>query len=242
MTQAASTTVGRPVEIEESLERLSWLLDDLFRIPGLGWRVGLDALVGLIPGVGDTATTVASLYVLASAVRYRVPKITLLRMGLNLGIDYALGSLPLVGDLFDAWWKSNQKNVDLLRQRATVSASEAREGRISDWLFVGLIMILLVALAVGAALISIYLLATAAEQSFHAYCGKLKHFGALRPQPACCEYAIKRCFQKIQPSSLPQQSFVVFLPHQKDNRPEHIPDRSETRRAVCARCRLRRVQ
>ena len=163
MAQPPSTKVGRSVEIEESLDRLSWLLDDLFRIPGLGWRVGLDALVGLIPGVGDTATTVASFYVLASAVRYRVSKITLLRMGLNLGIDYALGSLPLVGDVFDAWWKSNQKNVALLRQRATVSASEARQGRISDWLFVGFIMALLVALAVGAALISFYLLATLAS-------------------------------------------------------------------------------
>jgi fatty acid desaturase len=80
-------------------------------------------------------------------------------MGLNLGIDYVLGSLPLVGDLFDAWWKSNQKNVALLRQRATVSASEAREGRISDWLFVGMIMVLLVLLAIGAALVSFYLLA-----------------------------------------------------------------------------------
>lgn len=149
----------RTIEIEESLDRLGWVLDDLFRIPVLGWRIGLDAIVGLIPGVGDTATTVASLYVLGSAVRYRVPKITLLRMGLNLGIDYAVGSLPLVGDFFDAWWKSNQKNVELLRRRATVSASEAREGRLSDWLFVGMIMVFLVFLAIGAALISVYLLA-----------------------------------------------------------------------------------
>lgn len=149
---------ARSVEIEESIERLGWLLDDFFRIPVLGWRIGLDAIVGLIPGVGDTATTVASLYVLASGVRYRVPKVTLLRMGLNLGIDYFLGAIPLVGDLFDAWWKSNQRNVELLRERATVSASEARRGRISDWLFVALIMSLLVALAVGAAFVSIYLL------------------------------------------------------------------------------------
>lgn len=159
LERGGGAKVARPIEIEESLDRLSWLLDDLFRIPVLGWRIGLDALVGLIPGVGDTATTVASLYVLGSAVRYRVPKITLLRMGLNLGIDYALGSLPLVGDFFDAWWKSNQRNVELLRQRATVSAHEAREGRISDWLFVGLIMVILVALAIGAALVSFYLLA-----------------------------------------------------------------------------------
>ena len=155
----ATSTPARTIEIEESLDRLGWVLDDLFRIPVLGWRIGLDALVGLIPGIGDTATTVASLYVLGAAVRYRVPKITLLRMGLNLGIDYALGSLPLVGDFFDAWWKSNQKNVALLRQRATVSANEAREGRLSDWLFVGLIMALLVLLAIGAAGVSLYLLA-----------------------------------------------------------------------------------
>jgi len=154
----------RAIEVEQSLERLAWLLDDLFRIPGLGWRVGLDAIVGLIPGVGDTATSLASFYVLVSAVRYRVPKVTLLRMGLNLGIDYAVGSLPLVGDLFDAWWKSNQKNMDLLRQRATVSASEAREGKISDWLFVGMIILLLVGLAVGAALVSVFLLLLIAGQ------------------------------------------------------------------------------
>ncbi len=132
-------------------------MDDLIRIPGLGWRFGLDALVGLIPGFGDTATSLVSFYILASAVRYRVPKVTLLRMGLNLGIDYLVGSLPLVGDLFDAWWKSNQMNVELLSKRATVSANEARKGKISDWLFVGLIILLLAGLAMGAAAVSIYL-------------------------------------------------------------------------------------
>lgn len=146
------------VKVEESLERLSWLMDDLIKIPGLNWRVGLDALVGLIPGFGDAATTLVSFYILTAAVRYRVPKITLLRMGMNLGIDYLVGSFPFVGDLFDAWWKSNQRNVTLLSERATVSAGEAREGRLSDWLFVGLIMLLLAGLAVGAAVVSLYLL------------------------------------------------------------------------------------
>lgn len=155
---------GRPVEIEESLERLSWLMDDLFRVPVLGWRVGLDAIVGLIPGFGDTATTLVSFYILTSAVRYRVPKVTLMRMGLNLGLDYVLGALPLVGDLFDAWFKSNQKNVDLLRSRAQVSASEARQGKLSDWLFVSLIILLLAALVVGAAIVSFYLLLFMAAQ------------------------------------------------------------------------------
>ena len=133
-------------------------MDDLFRIPVLGWRFGLDALIGLIPGFGDTATSLVSFYILVNAVRYGVPKITLLRMGLNLGIDYALGSIPLVGDFFDAWWKSNQRNLDLLRKRATVSAEEARAASASDWLFVGGIILGLIGLAVASAFISVYLL------------------------------------------------------------------------------------
>lgn len=148
----------KSAEIEQSLDRLSWLMDDLFRVPLLGWRFGLDAIVGLIPGFGDTATSLVSFYILTAGVRYRVPKITLLRMGMNLGLDYALGSLPLIGDLLDAWWKSNQRNMVLLRKRATVSAPEARAGKISDWLFVGLIMLLLLGLAVAAAVVSVYLL------------------------------------------------------------------------------------
>lgn len=154
----------QPVKIDERLDRLSWLMDDLITVPGLGWRFGLDALVGLIPGFGDTATTLVSFYILASAVRYRVPKVTLLRMGMNIGIDYLVGSLPLVGDIFDAWWKSNQMNVELLSKRATVSASEARKGKLSDWLFVGLIILLLTALAVGAAAVSVSLLILIARQ------------------------------------------------------------------------------
>jgi hypothetical protein len=137
---------------------LGWLLDDVFRVPILGWRFGLDALIGLIPGIGDTGTALASFYILASAVRHGVPKITLLRMGMNIGFDYLLGSLPVVGDVADVFWKSNQKNIALLRKRATVSAEEARAGRISDWIVVGGIIVLLIALGIASAVVSIYLL------------------------------------------------------------------------------------
>jgi hypothetical protein len=154
----------RTVKVDESLERLSWLLDDLIRVPGLGWRFGLDALVGLIPGFGDAATSLASFYILVSAVRYGVPKITILRMGLNVGLDYVVGSFPFVGDVFDVWWKSNQRNVALLSERATVSAEEARKGKLSDWLFVGLIMLLLAGLAVGSLVVSLFLLSLIAGQ------------------------------------------------------------------------------
>jgi hypothetical protein len=146
------------VSTDKSLDNLGWLMDDLFRVPVLGWRFGLDPLIGLIPGFGDTATSLVSFYILVNAVRYGVPKITLLRMGLNFGIDYALGSVPVVGDFFDAWWKSNQRNLDLLRKRATVSPEEARAASAGDWLFVGGIIVGLIGLAVASFFISVYLM------------------------------------------------------------------------------------
>ncbi|HKR11190.1 MAG TPA: DUF4112 domain-containing protein [Pyrinomonadaceae bacterium] len=152
-----SVSRWRTADSEKSLDRLAWLMDDLFRVPVLGWRFGLDALIGLIPGAGDTATSLVSFYILAAAVRYRVPKITLLRMGLNFGLDYVFGSVPVVGDFFDAWWKSNRRNLELLKERATVSAEDARAGRTSDWLFVGGIILGLIALAIASAAISLYL-------------------------------------------------------------------------------------
>ena len=145
-------------DIERSLDQLSLWMDGLFRIPGTGWRIGLDALVGLIPGVGDFATTAVSLYILAAGVRYRVPKVTLLRMATNIGVDYLLGSIPVVGDIFDAAWKSNQMNVDLLRQRASVTPEEAAKGRASDWLFLGVLVLGLLTLLVGSVALSLWLL------------------------------------------------------------------------------------
>jgi hypothetical protein len=145
-------------EVERSLDQLSLLMDGLFRIPGTGWRVGLDAIVGLIPGVGDFATTAVSLYILAAGVRYRVPKVTLLRMAANIGVDYLIGMIPVVGDLFDAAWKSNQMNVELVRRRASVSAGEAATGRASDWLFLGVLVIGLLALLAGSIAVSLWLL------------------------------------------------------------------------------------
>ncbi len=141
-------------------------MDDLIRVPVLGWRFGLDALVGLIPGVGDTATSLASFYILVNAVRYGVPKITLLRMGLNIAIDYVVGSIPFVGDFLDAWWKSNRRNLELLKKRATVSAEEARAGSASDWLFVGGIIVGLSGLAVASFFVGIYLMVRLAEILF----------------------------------------------------------------------------
>jgi hypothetical protein len=159
--------VTRPtsIQIERELEVLGQLMDNQFRIPVLGWRFGLNAIIDLIPGVGDIATTIIALYVLVSAVRYRVPKITLLRMGLNIAIYFIGNLVPFVGDLFAAWWKPNIRNINLLRQRATVSAEQAHRGRSSDWLFVSLIVGGLLGLLFGSMALAAFLLWYIASQA-----------------------------------------------------------------------------
>jgi len=146
------------VQIERELEVLSQIMDNQFRIPILGWRFGMNAIIDLIPQVGDVSTTLVALYVLVSAVRYRVPKVTLLRMGMNIAIYFLVGLFPFIGDLFGAWWKPNIRNINLLRRRATVSAADAKQGRTSDWLFVALIAGGLLALLFGSIAVSLFVL------------------------------------------------------------------------------------
>jgi hypothetical protein len=149
--------VMRPtsIQIERELEVLTQLMDNQFRIPIIDWRFGFNAIIDLIPEFGDIATTLVALYILVSAVRYRVPKITLLRMGLNIGIYFIGGMVPFAGYLFDVWWKPNVRNLELLSRRATVSADEAKRGRKSDWVFVSLIIGSIVALFFGSIVVTI---------------------------------------------------------------------------------------
>lgn len=142
------------VEIEEGLENLSHYLDGLFRIPGTGWRFGLDAIIGLVPNVGDTLTSFASFYILVAGVRYGVPKITLLRMAFNIGLDYLVGTIPFIGDAFDFFWKSNKKNMDLIRARAT-GKDVATTG---DYVFVFAIIGGLILILISSILISLYII------------------------------------------------------------------------------------
>jgi Domain of unknown function (DUF4112) len=93
---------------------LSRLLDEQFRIPGTTYRVGLDGLLGMIPGVGDAAGALLSAYILYEAIRLGTPKTVLLRMVANIGIDTVLGAIPVAGDIFDIAWKANKKNAALL--------------------------------------------------------------------------------------------------------------------------------
>jgi len=109
--------MDKPSDKDRALERqkqLAYWLDDRFRIPIIGWRLGLDGIIGLVPGIGDAATTLLALYIVNEARRLGVPPAKLARMGVNVGVDTLVGLVPLVGDIADLRWKANRRNVNLL--------------------------------------------------------------------------------------------------------------------------------
>ncbi|MFI0400044.1 MAG: DUF4112 domain-containing protein [Thiolinea sp.] len=103
-------------QLSKKLDNLAWLLDDSIKIPGTSWKIGLDGILGLIPGVGDLAAGGLSTYILYQAVKLKVPKVILARMTLNILLESVIGVIPVFGDLFDFMFKANQRNVDLMRQ------------------------------------------------------------------------------------------------------------------------------
>lgn len=97
------------------LQTVANLLDSAFLIPGTKQRVGIDAIIGLIPGLGDVATTLLSSYIVWEARNLGISKFATARMLANLGIHATIGSIPLVGDVFDAFFRVNQRNMRILR-------------------------------------------------------------------------------------------------------------------------------
>lgn len=101
-------------EARARLEHLAWLLDSAVRIPGTGIRVGADSVLGLIPGIGNLATTAVSAYLIREAWRLGVPRPTILRMMANVAVDTTLTAIPVLGNVADIFWKANRKNLALL--------------------------------------------------------------------------------------------------------------------------------
>ncbi len=101
---------------DETLHGLEILLDEAFRIPGTGFRFGIDGIIGLVPGLGDVLAGLLSLVIPLAAWIRGLPYVTLMRMAVNLGIGVLVGSIPLFGDVFDIAWKANRRNYDLLRR------------------------------------------------------------------------------------------------------------------------------
>lgn len=103
---------------EAALRRMQTVanaLDSAFVVPGTKQRIGIDAIVGLVPGVGDILTTLLSSYIIWEARNLGVPKFALSRMLANLDVHAAIGSLPLIGDVFDAFFRVNQRNMRIVR-------------------------------------------------------------------------------------------------------------------------------
>jgi hypothetical protein len=130
--------------------RLAWLLDNAIAIPGTRLRIGFDALIGLVPGIGDLVGVLLSSYIVAAAWRMGVPRSTLMHMGANILIEGFVGAIPLAGDLFDAAWKANARNVALLRAHA---ADPRRAARTSRWFIAGLFACLVLAVSIIGALV-----------------------------------------------------------------------------------------
>ena len=130
--------------------KIAYWLDDAFRIPGTRLRFGLDPLIGLIPGLGDIVSGLLSTYIVVEALRTKAPRALLLRMLANLGVDMVLAAVPIAGDLFDAGWKANSRNLSLLRQHI----EHPDEARAASRAFVALLMAGVALVVVGTAFVS----------------------------------------------------------------------------------------
>jgi hypothetical protein len=139
------------------LRRLSYLLDNSIPIPGTPFRLGLDSIIGLVPGVGDLVGGAFSLYIILEAAKLGAPRSLLARMGWNVAIDVLVGAVPLLGDLFDAGWKANVRNLALLERQVHRPVESIRANR-RFVMLVGLSLFLLLASAAALTVLLIKLL------------------------------------------------------------------------------------
>jgi len=140
------------------VEQLANLLDNAIRVPGTPWRIGLDPILGLVPGLGDALGAAASGWIIVEAARFGVSAAVLLRMLYNVGIDTALGAVPGIGDLFDFAWKSDSKNLALLRRHLEHPGETHRASRRLLVAVIGGLIALSAGAVAAAALLIKYLL------------------------------------------------------------------------------------
>lgn len=140
---ASDTQIASQARLQQ-LDRLAQFLDNAFRIPGTRFRMGLDGLIGLIPGIGDIAGAALSGYLIWQAARLGVPATTLLRMFGNTAVETVVGTIPVVGDIFDIGWKANLRNLTLVRNHVPDSGLQGRSpGQIVRLFSVPIILLVL---------------------------------------------------------------------------------------------------
>lgn len=140
--------------VEPLFKWLALIMDNILRIPGTNLRFGLDPIIGLFPGLGDTASAITSAVALVFAVRQGIPKILIARMGANILINELIGIIPGIGDAFSFWFKSNARNYELLKRYTAVPG----QSRKSDWIFVGAILALLCVIVCAGLIVSFFVL------------------------------------------------------------------------------------
>lgn len=135
----------------DRVRALARLLDSAVGIPGTRWRIGLDGLIGLVPGFGDAAGALAAGYIVLQAARLGAPPVTLGRMLGNVLLEMLIGAVPLLGDLFDLGFKANLRNLRLLERHLAEPAPAARASR---WWLAGVALALLAAVAAAGMLVA----------------------------------------------------------------------------------------
>lgn len=144
-SQLSSATTHPNIASLQRLRKLSRLLDNAIAIPGTTFRIGLDPILGLLPGAGDFVGTALSAYIVIEAARLGLPRATLGRMVSNILLESVLGAVPVLGDLFDFAWKANTKNMALLEAHLNVPQASKKANR---W-FVFLLLAGLIIVGVG---------------------------------------------------------------------------------------------
>lgn len=141
------------------LRALSRLLDSSLRIPGLGYRIGLDPLIGLIPGFGDAVMLIPSLYIVLEAYRLGAPRSAVVRMMLNIGVETLFGAVPFLGDIFDATFKANTRNLYLLERHLGQLGDKPlkRPSNRGVTIFLAVLLVLLIAGAAFALFVGVWL-------------------------------------------------------------------------------------
>ena len=153
VTRIRQLTPGQEQRLQ-ALRAAARLLDSAFEVPGTGYRIGLDPIVGLVPWVGDLFSPLFTIAMLWLARDLGLPRVVQARMLFNVGIDTLVGMVPIAGDLFDFAWKSNDMNMALLERHAY----EERHPSAGDWLFVVFAVLVLLAIAAVPVLVAGWML------------------------------------------------------------------------------------
>jgi hypothetical protein len=148
-----SVSAESKVLVLKRIRTLSHLLDNAIPIPGTTYRIGIDPLLGLLPGAGDILGAGLSAYIVLEAARFGLPRATLARMAFNIASETALGSLPVLGDFFDATWKANTRNIALLETHL----DRPRPNQATNWWFLILLLTGLMVFVIGLVVLGVLL-------------------------------------------------------------------------------------